>query len=220
LTIEDAGETRILQGAPDFMTISNRSDRVRVVARRVLYQGFGEYVELDVEQKRADGGTLRLSREFQNRTDVVAVLPYDPDRRVALLARQLRVPLYARGDQDGFLLEAPAGHIDAGEEAAGAARREALEEVGVRLSELEHVADVFTSPGAITERLSLYLAPYGQSDVTHADGGGIADEGEEIEIVEVPLAMLEAELATPAGSDAKTVLLLQALRLRRPELFC
>uniref|UniRef100_UPI003BAA7C7C NUDIX domain-containing protein n=1 Tax=Stappia sp. TaxID=1870903 RepID=UPI003BAA7C7C len=200
------------------MTKSSRS--ARVIARRVLYQGFGAYEEMDVEQERVNGDIFRISREYQTRSDVVAVLPFDPVRKCVRLARQLRVPLMARGDQDGFLIEVPAGHIDEGETPEESARREAFEEVGVRLARLDPVGEVFVSPGAITERLSLFLAEFGEEDVHDGEGGGLDHEGEEIEILEMPLVGLEGALSRDGGIDAKTLLLLQALRLKRPELFC
>lgn len=193
-------------------------EAVRVVSERSLYEGFGSYREMVVDQPLASGGTIEISREFQARRDVVAVLPYDPVRRVALLARQLRVPLFARGDHDGYLEEVPAGYIDEGEVAVEAARREAAEEVGVKVGELEHVADVFPSPGALTERLSLYLARYGAGDVV-SGGGGLAEEGEEIEVLEWPLARLGEAVQEGSLSDAKTLILVQALMLRAPDLF-
>ncbi|WP_186397018.1 NUDIX domain-containing protein [Stappia sp. TSB10GB4] len=193
-------------------------EAVRVVSERSLYEGFGSYREMVVDQPLASGGTVEISREFQARRDVVAVLPYDPVRRVALLARQLRVPLFARGDHDGYLEEVPAGYIDEGESAVEAARREAAEEVGVKVGELVHVADVFPSPGSLTERLSLYLARYGAGDVV-SGGGGLAEEGEEIEVLEWPLARLGEAVQEGGLSDAKTLILVQALMLRAPDLF-
>ncbi|WP_349359454.1 NUDIX domain-containing protein [Stappia sp.] len=195
-----------------------RRDGVRILARRTLYEGFSRYCEMDVEERSADGATHVLSREFQTRADVIAVLPYDPHRAIALLARQLRVPLLARGDHDGYLAEAPAGYIDAGEDAGTAARREAAEEVGVALAHLEPAGTVFSSPGAMTERISLFLAPFSAADRRH-DGGGLAHEGERIEVLEVPLADLAAEADAGRLADAKTLILVQALRLRRPGLF-
>ncbi|WP_186400684.1 NUDIX domain-containing protein [Stappia sp. P2PMeth1] len=193
-------------------------EAVRVVSERSLYEGFGSYREMVVDQPLASGGTVEISREFQARRDVVAVLPYDPVRRVALLARQLRVPLFARGDHDGYLEEVPAGYIDEGEIAVEAARREAAEEVGVKVGELVHVADVFPSPGSLTERLSLYLARYGAGDVV-SGGGGLAEEGEEIEVLEWPLARLGEAVQEGGLADAKTLILVQALMLRAPDLF-
>lgn len=193
-------------------------EAVRVVSERSLYEGFGSYREMVVDQPLASGGTVEISREFQARRDVVAVLPYDPVRRVALLARQLRVPLFARGDHDGYLEEVPAGYIDEGEVADEAARREAAEEVGVKVGDLVHVGDIYPSPGSSTERLSLYLARYGAGDVV-SSGGGLAEEGEEIEVLEWPIARLGEAVQEGSLHDAKTLILVQALMLRAPDLF-
>lgn len=195
-----------------------KNARVRILGTRTLYEGFAAYCEMDVEERRADGSTHRLSREYQTRGDVVAVLPFDPVRKVALLARQLRVPLLARGDDEAFLIEAPAGYVDDGEAPADAARREAAEEVGVSLRHLEPVGRVYSSPGAMSERIDLFLGEYTSADRQSA-GGGLAHEGEEIEVLELPLAGLGDDLARADGQDVKTLLLLQALMLRRPELF-
>jgi nudix-type nucleoside diphosphatase (YffH/AdpP family) len=203
----------------DDRTADNGKDaRVRILDERTLYEGFARYRELDVEERRADGTTHRLSREYQTRRDVVAVLPFDPVRQVALVARQLRVPVLARGDHDGFLIEAPAGYVDDGETPLDAARREAAEEVGVTLKDLEPVGEVYSSPGAMTERIDLFLGEYTSADRESA-GGGLAHEGEEIEVLELPLARLVSGLQSAGGQDAKTLLLVQALMLRRPGLF-
>lgn len=196
----------------------DKDARVRILDTRTLYRGFATYREMDVEERRADGSTHRLSREYQTRRDVVAVLPFDPERKVALVARQLRVPLLARGDDDGFLIEAPAGYVDDGETPLDAARREAAEEVGVVLKHLDPVGQVYSSPGAMTERIDLFLGEYTSADRQSA-GGGLAHEGEEIEVLELPLSRLVSDLQSAGGQDAKTLLLVQALMLRRTELF-
>jgi nudix-type nucleoside diphosphatase (YffH/AdpP family) len=162
----------------------------------------------------ADGRVI--TRAIEDHGNAACVLPYDPVRRVALMIRQLRPPtLYAGGV--AVLLEAPAGLIDPGEDGATAAQREAMEEVGVRLSTLEPVAELWTMPGVSTERMALFLGVYAQADQIAA-GGGVDGENEEIEVLEMPLA----ELATMADqgrlTDLKTFSLVQTLRLRRPEL--
>ena len=73
-------------------------------------------------------------------------------------------------------------------------------------------------PGISTEYMHLYLAPYGQGDRT-SDGGGLADEHENITVVEMELAELAALSDRGGLSDLKTFALVQTLRLRRPELF-
>jgi nudix-type nucleoside diphosphatase (YffH/AdpP family) len=108
--------------------------------------------------------------------------------------------------------------LDDGTDAPTTARREAMEEAGLRLGELELVAYAWPSPGMLTERLSLFLAPYRAADRVGA-GGGVAEEHEEIEVVEMPLGELAALVDRGEIYDMKTLILVQTLRLRRPDLF-
>lgn len=157
-----------------------------------------------------------FAREIEDHGPGVAVLPYDPERRVALLVQQFRAPVFhLTGRSD--VLEAPAGLLDA-DEPETCARREAMEEAGVRLTDLELVAAPFTMPALSSEILHLFLAPYSAADRI-APGGGLAAEHEEITVVE--LALDEIARASDRGEvlDMKTLVLLFALRLRKPDLF-
>ena len=161
-----------------------------------------------------DGQTF--TREIEHHGHAVAVLPYDPERRTALLVSLPRAPaIWADGPPE--LLEAVAGMVD-GEDAEACARREAMEEAGVELHELERVGTAFASPGVSSERLQLFLAPYAAADRTGV-GGGIADEHELITIMEVPLEQLWAWAEAQRIEDMKTLALILWLKVRRPELF-
>jgi nudix-type nucleoside diphosphatase (YffH/AdpP family) len=162
-----------------------------------------------------DGRTLL--RDVEDHGRAAAVLPYDPLRRTALLVEQLRAAaLVAAGAT--HTLEAIAGLIEEQDEPADTARREALEEGGLRLAALEHVATAWSTPGVSTERMALYLAEYRAEDRV-GDGGGVAHEEEEVRVVEMGLKELAALMAADGLVDMKTLALVQALRLRRPELF-
>lgn len=179
---------------------------------RTVHQGWSTLLVADVAMP--DGA--RLTREIEDHGRSVAVMPYDPERRVALLIRQFRAPVfYAGGTPD--LLEAPAGLLEEDDPAA-CARREAYEEAGVRLGPLEPVSSIWSMPGISTERMDLFLAPYAEADRTGA-GGGLAEEGESITVVEMPLAELARMSERGALPDVKTLVLVYALRLRRPDLF-
>ena len=170
---------------------------------------------LRAEVKLDDGQVIWRQIEDHGRATVV--LPYDPERRTALLVRLFRpAPLYAGAT--GVMVEPVAGIIDEGETAEQAARREAMEEAGVRLGALEQVGEVWSSPGISTERMTLFLAPYAAADRVAA-GGGLAAEQENIEVLEVALADLDRDLQAGRIADMKLMGLVQALRLRRPELF-
>src|SRR5690606_36815434 len=131
-----------------------------------------------------------------------AVMPYDPERRVALLVRLTRAAVvYAGMEED--LVEAPAGMLD-GDSAEDCARREALEEVGVRLGRLQSVATAFSSPGMSTERAHLFLAPFTAADRI-GPGGGLAEEHEVLAVVETPLADLWGAYLAGRIADMKTL---------------
>jgi nudix-type nucleoside diphosphatase (YffH/AdpP family) len=185
----------------------------RILGARVVHDGWLKVVRLTLQTRSGVG----FDREVVDRGNAATVLPYDPERRMALLVRQPRPAVAYVGGPD-LLLEAPAGKIDPGETPEACVLREAFEETGVRLGALEPVAASWPSPGAWCERIDLFLAPYAVQDRTGA-GGGLADEHEEIEVVETTLAELWALAERGALPDLKTLALVMALKLRRPDLF-
>lgn len=185
---------------------------VEIRAVETLHEGFSTVMRATLAT--SDGETF--VREIEDHGRVVAVLPFDPKRKTALLVRLPRASVIWAGGPSA-LLEAPAGGIE-DESAEASAAREALEEVGVRLASLEPVGSVFSTPGVSTERVDLFLAPYGAEDRVAA-GGGVAGAHELIDVEEVPLAALWAAVETRRMEDLKTLTLILALRIRRPELF-
>ena len=179
---------------------------------RTAYDGWLKVLVAEVETSTGD----RVKREVIERGEATAVLPYDPERRTALLVRLPRIPvLKATGRAE--ILEAIAGVIE-DESAEDTARREALEEAGVCLGALERIGMPFSSPGFTTERIGLYLATYSAADRI-APGGGVEGEHEEIEVVEMGLSDLAALADGGEVEDTKTLAMIQTLRLRRPDLF-
>ena len=157
-----------------------------------------------------------VEREVEDHGRGVAVLPYDPVRRVALLVRLPRAPvLLAAGEAE--LLEVPAGYVEESEPAE-TARRELYEETGLKVSRVDHVGQVWISPGISTDRLDLYLAPYSAGDRVSA-GGGAEGEQEKITVVEMPLAELWASALSKEIADMKTLTLVMMLHAQKPELF-
>jgi nudix-type nucleoside diphosphatase (YffH/AdpP family) len=183
-----------------------------ILDRELIHLG---YMRVERLTLRLDGGAV-VVREIEDHGESVAVLPYDPIHRRALLVSLLRVPPLALTGATA-LEEACAGIIDDGD-APGTVRREALEELGVRLGELDFVGRVWPSPGVSAERASRYLAPYGPADRIGA-GGGVASEHENITVIERPLADLAAAADEGRIDDHKLLTLVQTLRLRRPALF-
>jgi len=183
---------------------------VRIEAAEPLYQGWASLTSYRIDYRRRDGAWDAQTRVVIDIGDAAAVLPYDPARGTVLLVRQFRLPAHLAGRTDP-LIEACAGKLDA-DDPETCARREAEEELGYRLGPLERAFEAFMSPGAVTERISFFLAPYSAADRVSA-GGGHESEGEDIEVLE--LAFDEALAMVGRGQivDAKTILLLQHLKL-------
>ena len=184
----------------------------RILSSRTVHSGFSTLSIAEVET--ATG--LRYRREIEDHGAAASVLPYDPARKVAMLVRQLRIPMFSVNGAESCL-EAPAGLLDESDAEDGA-RREALEECGLRLGALEPLGQVWPMPGVSTERIDIFLAAYSAQDRVAA-GGGLEHEHEEIEVVEMPLADLARMADRGEIADLKTYALVLALRHRRPELF-
>src|SRR5579875_1595212 len=155
-----------------------------IVALRTVYDGYSKIMKATL--RLPDG--QHIEREIEDHGRAVAFLPYDPERRTAMLVKLFRAPvLHAGGGRE--LVEAPAGVIDDGETPDVSAHREALEETGLKLRRLEHVGTVWSSPGVSSEMITLYLAPYSQRDRV-GEGGGAPGENEGIEVLQLPLTEL------------------------------
>jgi nudix-type nucleoside diphosphatase (YffH/AdpP family) len=183
-----------------------------IIEIKTVYQGWAKYLIADI--RLADG--QRIKREIEHHGDAIAVLPYDPERKVAILVRQLRAPVLLAAKAPD-LLESIAGMID-DDGPEETVRRESLEEAGLRLAAVEHVGRMWTTPGVSTERMDLYLAAYSSADRV-GDGGGLAEDHENITVVEMSLAELARAADAGTLADMKLFALVQTLRLKRPELF-
>lgn len=183
-----------------------------IVALEARHQG---WASLFIASILGPNGEV-FRREIEEHGQAVGLLPYDPERRLALLIRQFRAPLFHATGETEFL-ECPAGLLDKPDpEAEG--KRELWEEIGLRASRLERVTTAWMMPGLSTERIHLFLVPF-SAEERQGKGGGLATEHERITSVEVALAELARMADDGRLTDMKTLFLVQTLRLRRPELF-
>ena len=187
-------------------------DRVRVIDTVVLSDDWYVLRKVIFDFRRRDGVWQRQSRETYDRGNGATILLHNPREGKVLLTRQFRMPAFVNG-HDGMLIETAAGLLDdaSPEERI---RAEAEEETGYRVEHVEKVFEAFTSPGAVTERVYFYLGEYDGS-MRVSDGCGIADEGEEIEVLELPLQEAMAMIERGEIVDGKTIMLLQHLALRQ-----
>jgi nudix-type nucleoside diphosphatase (YffH/AdpP family) len=185
------------------MTIA---DRIRVKNVRVLSDNHYILKTTTFEWRRANGEWQTQHRETYDRGNGAALLPYNLAQRTVVLVRQFRYPAFVNGCDD-LLIEAAAGLLD-NETPELRIRAEAEEETGYRLGEITKIFEAFMSPGAVTEKLHFFVAEY-ESRMRVGSGGGVASEGEEIEVLELPIDQAIAMIADGRIADAKTILLLQ-----------
>ncbi len=157
--------------------------------------------------RRRDGEWTTQQRETYDRGNGATIMLYDLEARTVVLTRQFRFPVYVNDHPDGMLIEAAAGLLD-GDSPEVAIGREATEELGITPGAVQHLFDLYMSPGGVTERVHFYVAPYNAAEVVGA-GGGLPEEGEDIEVL--TLDFDEALQMTSDGRivDGKTVILLQ-----------
>lgn len=182
------------------------ADRIRVKSVTVLSDDWYTLRKTTFAFRRADGSWQEQSRETYDRGNGTVILLYDPDRRTVILTRQFRYPAFVNGHDD-LLIEAPAGLLDDASP-EDRIRAEVEEETGYRVRDVRRLWDVFMSPGSVTERLFFFTGRYSPEDRTGA-GGGDATEGEDIEVLELPVDEALAMIGDGRIRDAKTIMLLQ-----------
>ena len=156
----------------------------------------------------AEGKSKELKAEVYFRPDATAVLLYNTDQQKFLLTRQFRLASFLNGNTTGYLTETCAGLIDEGETPEQTAIREVSEELGYEINNIKKIGAVYTSAGGVTEYIHLFIAAY-NSEKKAGQGGGLPEEGEEIEAVELSFSDAREMLKQGKINDAKTVMLLQ-----------
>ena len=186
------------------------NDRVRITAEELLSDNWYVLKRFSFELRRRDGSWQSQTREVYDRGNGATILLYNLARRTVLLTRQFRIPAFVNG-HSGFLIEAAAGLLD-NASPEQRIREEVEEETGYRIRSVEKIYEAFMSPGSVTERLHFFIGEYEAKDRV-GDGGGLADEGEDIEVLELGFEQAVAMIASGEIADAKTIMLLQYLQL-------
>jgi nudix-type nucleoside diphosphatase (YffH/AdpP family) len=182
------------------------SDRIRVKEVRLLSDKWYTLKTTTFEWRRRDGSWQTQQRETYDRGNAAVILPYNPRRRTVVLIKQFRYPAYVNG-YDDLMIEAAAGLLD-DESPENRIRAEAEEETGYRLGDIRKIFEAFMSPGSVTEKLHFFVAEY-EPDMKIGDGGGLQDEGEDIEVIEPTIDEALTMIVNGRIVDGKTIMLLQ-----------
>jgi nudix-type nucleoside diphosphatase (YffH/AdpP family) len=182
------------------------SDRIKVQNRRVLSDNWAHLEQVSFDYLRSDGTWQPHLREIYHRGHGAAILLYNLPQRTIVLTRQFRFPAWSMGG-DGFLLEVPAGIVEA-ENPVATIRAETEQETGFLIGEPDFLFKAFVSPGSVTEQLFYFAAPYDNRQRS-GPGGGLEEEGEDIEVLEIALDQAVQWVKEGIIVDAKTIILIQ-----------
>ena len=166
-----------------------------------------------VDYQKKDGTWATQNREVYDRGNGAAILLYNAHKETVVLTRQFRLPTYMNGNKTGLLIEVCAGLLDEDDPVA-CIIRETEEETGYRLSSVRKVFESYMSPGAVTEILYFFVGEYDAS-MKVSSGGGLDQEHEEIDVIEIPFEQAYLMIETGEIKDAKTIMLLQYAKINQ-----
>ncbi|WP_299100302.1 NUDIX domain-containing protein [uncultured Winogradskyella sp.] len=189
-------------------------DKLKNISKTTLSHDWAKLDRIDYDYQFKDGEWKRLSRETYNRGHGAAILLYNPMSGNVILTKQFRMPIYDVNNDEGMSIEVCAGAIDNNDSALETVIRETKEEVGYRISTAKQVLTAYTSPGAITEKMFLFVAEYDEN-MKVTKGGGLESENEEIEVLEVHFSKAIEMVKQEEIVDAKTIMLLQYAQINQ-----
>ncbi|WP_246034889.1 NUDIX domain-containing protein [Polaribacter aestuariivivens] len=188
--------------------------KVKNVTSKVLSNIWAKLEQVSFDFTFKNGKTERLTHEVYGKADGVAVLLYNPITQKVVLSKQFRIPMYVAGVKNGFSIEVVGGSIDKNESPETSVIRETKEEIGYNISEIEKVSTVFLSPGLMREQVHLYVAKYTDEDKVES-GGGLAEESEEITVLEMSFDDALKMIENQEIIDARTIMLLYHLKVKK-----
>lgn len=187
--------------------------QVKILKEELLSDNWYSLKKYTYEILQRDGHWQKQTREVYDRGNGAVILLYNQEFKTVILTRQFRLPTLVNGNEKGVLIEACAGLLDM-DNPEEAIKRETEEETGYRIKEVRKVFEAYMSPGSVSEILHFFIAAYSQSMKVH-QGGGIAQEQEDIEVIEIGFENAWKLIETGEIRDAKTIMLLQYLKIKQ-----
>lgn len=184
---------------------------IKITDTKLLSDNWYILKKITYDYSKPDGSRHSQSREVYDRGNGATILLYNKEQQTVVLTRQFRLPSFVNGNESGMLIEACAGLLD-NDNPEDCIRRETEEETGYKISAVQKIFEAYMSPGSVTEILHFFIAAY-TKEMKLSDGGGAQHENENIEVLELPFAETLQMIETGAIKDAKTIMLLQYIRL-------
>ncbi len=186
-------------------------DNIKILESKVLSDNWYVLRKVTYEYLKKDGSRQIQSREAYDRGNGATILLYNKEQKTVILTRQFRLPTFINGNETGMLIEACAGLLDK-DHPEDCIRRETEEETGYQVTEVRKIFEAYMSPGSVTEILHFFIAEY-SSSMKVTEGGGVEQEEENIEVLEIPIDQAMDMIRQGDIKDAKTIMLMQYIKL-------
>ena len=186
-------------------------EKVKILNTEILSNNWYTLKKITYEYFKKDGTRQTQTREAYDRGNGATILLYNKAQQTVILTSQFRMPTFVNGNKTGMLIEACAGLLD-NDNAEDCIRRETEEETGYKITNIKKIFEAYMSPGSVTEMLYFFIAGYSKEMKVH-EGGGLDHEQEDIEVLELPFDTALQMIDTGEIKDAKTIILLQYIRL-------
>ena len=185
----------------------------KIIKSELLSDNWYTLKKITYEIHYDDGSVVVQNRESYDRGNGATILLYNKEQKTVILTRQFRIPTYVNGNETGYLIESCGGLLDK-DNAEECIKRETEEETGYKISEVKKIFEVYMSPGSVTELVYFFVAEY-SNDMKVGDGGGIVEESEDIEVLEIPFQQALEMVGTGEIKDGKTIMLLQYAQINQ-----
>lgn len=189
-----------------------QNNNIKIQKTEILSDNWYTLRKITYDYLKKDGSWQTQSREAYDRGNGATILLYNANLKTVILTRQFRLPSFINGNDTGMLIESCAGLLDK-DNAEDCIKRETEEETGYKISTVKKIFEAYMSPGSVTEILYFFIAEY-SNNMKVNDGGGVAHEQEDIEVLEIPFDRALQMIETGDIRDGKTIMLLQHLRLK------
>lgn len=182
-------------------------NQIKILNTAILSNNWYTLKKVTYEVTEKNGEKSVQQREAYDRGNGATILLYNKAQASVILTRQFRLPTYINGNPDGMLIECCAGLLDK-DNPEDCIRKETEEETGYKITDVKKVYEAYMSPGSVTEILYFFVAEYAK-EMKVSEGGGLAHENENIEVLELPFSEALQMVNTGEIKDAKTIMLLQ-----------
>ncbi|WP_299526059.1 NUDIX domain-containing protein [uncultured Lutibacter sp.] len=183
------------------------NSKVKISSINNLSSNYYKLDKINFEYQLKNGSWQQQSRESYDRGDGAAILLYNPIKKTVILTKQFRMPSYLNENEDGMMIEVCAGLLD-DDDPLTCIKKEAEEETGYKINNPTKLFEIYSTPGAVTEKIHYFIAEY-NDEMKMNEGGGLEDETEEIEVLELDFRSALTMISTGEICDAKTIILLQ-----------